>query len=77
MKVDLRKIYKFEEVARDAGTPLPTGGDVYYECKGCGEVVSSVPFIASACECGNLSGNKGEIKVRDAAQVKLVRGRLK
>jgi hypothetical protein len=77
MKLDLRKIYRFEHVAHDAGAPLPTGGDVFYECAECGHVISSVPHTPAACECENLSGNKGAVKIRDSAKVKIVRGRLK
>ncbi|MFA7268016.1 MAG: hypothetical protein WC073_01605 [Sterolibacterium sp.] len=77
MKVDLRKIYKFEKVEHSPGTPLPAGGDVFYECTECGHVISSVPHTPAACECGNLSGNKGTTTIRDTEKVKLVRGRLK
>lgn len=77
MKVDLRKIYKFEKVEHGAGEPLPSGGDVFYECTECGHVISSVPYTPAACECGNLSGNKGTATIRDPEKVKLVRGRLK
>lgn len=77
MKLDLRKIYRFEAVEHGVGMPLPSGGDVFYECAECGNVISSVPYTPAACECGNLSGNKGAITIRDSAKVKPVRGRLK
>jgi len=77
MKVDLRKIYRFEPVVHEAGAALPTGGNVFYECVECGFVVSSVPYTPAECECGNLKGNKGEITVADAEKVKLVKGVLK
>lgn len=78
MKLDLRKIYKFEAIEGfDTSAPLPTGGDVFYECAQCNDVISSVPYTPAACECGNLSGNKGTIAIRDKAKVKPVRGRLK
>ena len=77
MKVDLRKIYRFEQVAHAAGTPLPTGGNVFYECIECGFVVSSVPYTPSECECGNLKGNKGAVTIVNPEKVKLVSGRLK
>ncbi|MCX7178423.1 MAG: hypothetical protein NTX56_06465 [Proteobacteria bacterium] len=77
MKVDLRKIYRFEKFDHEAGAPLPTGGDVFYECLECGHVISSVPYTPAECECANLSGNKGNVNVRDSDKVKLVRGRLK
>ncbi|MEK7737272.1 MAG: hypothetical protein AAB319_05890 [Pseudomonadota bacterium] len=77
MKLDLRKIYRFETIEHGASTPFPAGGDVFYECTQCGNVISSVPYTPAACECGNLSGNKGAITFRDQAKVKPVRGRLK
>lgn len=77
MKLDLRKIYRFEPVAHAADAPLPTGGEVFYECAECGHVISSVPYTPAACECENLSGNKGAVTVRDGSKVKVVRGRLK
>lgn len=77
MKLDLRKIYRFEPVTHDAEAPLPAGGDVFYECVECGHVISSVPYTPAACECENLSGNKGAATVRDSKKVKVVRGRLK
>lgn len=78
MKLDLRKIYRFEAmVGYEASAPLPTGGDVFYECAQCKDVISSVPYSPATCECGNLSGNKGTIAIREKAKVKAVRGRLK
>lgn len=77
MKIDLRKIYKFEALDREPGAVLPSGGDVFYECLKCNNVISSVPYTAAECECGNLKGNQGAINISDADQVKPVRGRLK
>ena len=77
MKLDLRKIYRFEKVPHEADAPLPTGGDVFYECVECGQVISSVPYTPAVCECENLNGNKGVVTVRDSNKVKVVRGRLK
>jgi len=77
MKIDLRKIYRFEAISHPTDTPLPTGGDIYYECTECTHVVSSVPHIVSRCECGNLEGKQGKVEVKDAAKVKPVRGKLK
>ncbi|MDR2164409.1 MAG: hypothetical protein LBO79_02005 [Zoogloeaceae bacterium] len=78
MKLDMRKIYTFHPV-EPAPSPddLPTGGDLYYECTECSGIVSSVPRIQSACQCGNLSGNGGVILVKDPAKVRVVRGKLK
>ena len=45
MKIDIRKIYRFEAINHSAGTPLPTGGNIYYECTECTHVVSSVLWI--------------------------------
>lgn len=77
MKIDLRKIYRFTPLDHVAGTPLPNGGDIYYECTICNGVISSVPRIPSACECGNLSGNGGTAVINDADKVNPVRGKLK
>ncbi len=77
MKIDLRKIYRFEAISHPAGAELPTGGDIYYECVECTHVVSSVPHIVSHCECGNLHGKGGKVDIKDQAKVKPVRGKLK
>lgn len=77
MKIDLRKIYRFTPMDHSAGAPLPSGGDIYYECTACNGVISSVPRIPSACECGNLSGNGGEAVIKEADKVNPVRGKLK
>ncbi|HTJ96149.1 MAG TPA: hypothetical protein VL381_01670 [Rhodocyclaceae bacterium] len=77
MKIDLRKIYRFTPMEHLAGSALPSGGDIYYECTICNGVISSVPRIASACECGNLSGNGGEAVIKEADKVNPVRGKLK
>jgi len=77
MKIDLRKIYRFEAINHSADAPLPTGGDIYYECTECTQVVSSVPHIVANCECGNLKGKGGAVAVADPAKVKPVRGKLK
>lgn len=76
--IDLRQIYSFQPVE-----PIPepadslSGGDIYYECLVCSGIVSSVSFIKTACKCGNLSGNGGSATVKDAAQIRVVRGALK
>lgn len=78
VSLDLRKIYKFYPV-EPAPSPenLPTAGDIYYECLECNAIVSSVPRIKTACNCGNLSGEDGKLSVQKPAQVKVVRGKLK
>jgi hypothetical protein len=77
MKIDLRKIYRFEPIARNPDGSLPSGGDIYYECAGCNGVVSSVPHIVSQCACGNLSGKGGKVDIKSPDQVNPVRGKLK
>lgn len=78
MSVDMRKIYKFHPLEQQVDSEnLPTGGDLYYECRTCQGIVSSVSFIKAACECGNLEGGKGTVAVRDKALVTVVRGKLK
>lgn len=78
LNIDMRKIYHFYPV-EPAPDPveLPTGGDLYYECLDCAQVVNSVPFIKMACACGNLSGAGGKITVKDSMRVRVVRGKLK
>ncbi len=77
MKIDLRKIYRFDAIPRNPDGSLPTGGDIYYECTECTQVVSSVPHIVAACECGNLSGKGGEVAVKAPEKVNPVRGKLR
>jgi hypothetical protein len=74
MKIDMRSIYTFNPVAFEG--PLPSGGDIYYECT-CGSIVSSVSFIKTACDCGNLSGGQGNITVQEPGKVKPLRGKLR
>jgi hypothetical protein len=74
MKLDLRSIYRFTPVESDGA--LPSGGDIYYECD-CGDIVSSVSFIAAACRCGNLKGGQGSVTVADATRIKPMRGKLR
>jgi hypothetical protein len=77
MKLDLRKIYRFEPVDHVAGNALPTGGDIYYECIECGVIVSSVTHIVAVCNCGNLSGKHGAVTVKSPDKVRPVRGKLR
>ena len=77
MKIDLKKIYRFEAMTHAAGQPLPTGGDIYYECTECGDVVSSVTHLAAHCHCGNLSGKHGQVEIKHPEKVKPVRGKLR
>lgn len=77
MKVDLRKIYRFEPIPRQPDGSLPKGGDVYYECGSCKEVVSSVSHIKAACSCGNLIGGGGTVEIKSPDQVTPLRGKLK
>jgi hypothetical protein len=74
MKVDMRSIYRFEPIP--GADPLPSGGDIYYECE-CGKIVSSVSFIKAACDCGNLSGGQGTVTVQHPEKVKPLRGKLR
>ena len=77
MKVDLRKIYRFDPIPRQDDGDLPKGGDVYYECCSCKDVVSSVSHIAAACACGNLTGGGGTTEIKTPGQVTPLRGKLK
>jgi hypothetical protein len=77
MKLDLRKIYRFDPVPHNADGTLPKGGNVYYECEGCRVIVASVSHIKAACDCGNISGGGGSVEIRDSAKVSPLRGTLK
>ena len=77
MKLDLRKIYRFDPIPRQADGSLPKGGDVYYECGACKVVVSSVSHIKVSCECGNLTGGGGKTEIKTPDQVTPLRGKLK
>ena len=50
MKLDMRKIYRFDPLDAAADAPLPSGSGVFYECAECKEVVSSVPHILVKCD---------------------------
>lgn len=77
MKLDLRKIYRFEAADRNPDGSLPTGGEIYYECTECKEVVSSVSHLKAACECGNLIANAGVCTVQSPDKTNPLRGKLK
>ena len=77
MKLDLRKIYRFDPIERQPDGALPKGGDVYYECGSCKEIVSSVSHIKVVCACGNLTGGGGATEVKTPDQVTPLRGKLK
>ena len=77
MKLDMRKIYRFDPISRQADGSLPKGGDVYYECGSCNDIVSSVSHIKAACGCGNLTGGGGTTEVKSPDQVTPLRGKLK
>ncbi len=77
MKLDMRNIYRFEALEAKTGEQLPSGSGVFYECRECSEVVSSVPYILVKCECGNLEGKGGTLTVKDASMVTPMRGILK
>jgi hypothetical protein len=77
MKLDLRKIYRFDPIERAADNELPKGGDIYWECTECSVVVSSVSHLPANCECGNLSGGQGEVSVKIPSKVTPLKGKLR
>jgi hypothetical protein len=77
VKLDMRKIYRFEPIERLPDGGLPKGGDVYYECGSCKDIVSSVSHIKAACGCGNLSGGGGTVAIKTPDQVTPLKGKLK
>lgn len=76
MKLDLRKIYRFDPIER-VGGELPKGGDIYWECTDCSVVVSSVSHLPANCECGNLSGGQGVVSVKTPEKVTPLKGKLR
>ncbi len=77
MKLDMRKIYRFDTVEAKPGEPLPSGSGVFYECTECKDVVSTVPHILVKCTCGNLEGKAGILNIKDASKVQPLKGTLK
>lgn len=77
MKLDMRKIYRFDPMEFKSGEPLPAGSGIFYECTHCKEVVSSVPHIHVKCECGNLEGKGGTLTVKEPGKVTPLKGTLK
>lgn len=77
MKIDFRRIYRFEPVPMPPDGALPKGGDIYYECQRCGDIVSSITHAPASCACGNLEGAQGAVTIKDVAQITPLRGRLK
>ena len=77
MKLDLRKIYRFEPTPRLSDGALPSGGDIYYECTECAQVVSSVSHLKAQCDCGNLVAGEGACTIQAADKVNPLRGKLK
>lgn len=76
--IDMRKIYNFHpiEPTPDPGN-LPTRGNIYYECPDCSTIVNSLPFIMTACSCGNLEGGEGKLTVKNPTLVLAAHGTLK
>lgn len=78
LNIDMRKIYNFYPVEpKPDPSALPTGGSIYYECMDCTTIVNSVPFVKTACACGNLEGNGGQLTVKQPDRVNVVTGKLK
>ncbi len=77
MKIDLRKIYRFDVLDRQADGSLPKGGNVYYECGECKVIVASISHVKVACECGNIRGGGGTTEVGDPTKVTPLKGTLK
>ncbi|QDX82473.1 hypothetical protein B9N43_15260 [Denitratisoma sp. DHT3] len=77
MKIDLRKIYRFDPISLQADGILPRGGDVYYECTECSHIISSVSHLPASCDCGNLSGGEGTVTINAKDKVTPLRGKLR
>jgi hypothetical protein len=50
-KMSSKRIY-FDKIT---GQGWPSGGDIYYECTTCGDVLYSAPDEDSVCKCGNIN----------------------
>ena len=64
MKIDLRKIYRFTPMDHAAGTALPSGGDIYYECTVCNGVITPGMPLETSCstsaqEAGSINSRSG------------------
>lgn len=50
--------YKIIQAGITDTSEAKRGEDIYYKCKKCGGLVSSVPKVSASCECGNVGIDK-------------------
>ena len=57
----------------DSGNPHPVGGNLFYECGICGNVIPSKPTKEVGCKCRNIlvDADSRRIEIRDRAKVKV------
>ena len=58
-----------------AGWPHPVEIALYYECLGCGEILSSASAGEVKCRCGNIAIHSGVITIKEIAKASAFRQR--
>ena len=64
-----------EYIKLKPGWPHPVEIALYYECLGCGEVLSSASAGEAKCRCGNIAISSGVIKIENLAKASAFRQR--
>ncbi len=64
-----------EYVKLKAGWPHPVEIALYYECFGCGEILSSASAGEAKCRCGNIAISSGVVKIENLAKASAFRQR--
>jgi hypothetical protein len=57
----------------DPAAGYPAGGNLFYECERCGDILPSRPEDSTHCKCRNImiDADYGRIKIQDHPKVKL------
>jgi hypothetical protein len=52
---------------------FPAGGNLFYECLICGQVLPSLPSESDGCSCGNIriDVDYGRISIKDHNRIRL------
>jgi len=64
-----------EDLHLRAGWPHPVEIALYYECLGCGEILSSASAGEAKCRCGNIAIRSGVITIKDVSKASAFRQR--
>ena len=62
-----------EYIKLRAGWPHPVEIALYYECLGCGEILSSASAGEAKCRCGNIAIRSGVITIKDVSSASAFR----